>query len=153
MGVIRRRHHRDRASGTGVEVAQVVGQGLELVSCELVVVLQDLVVGRARGAKETRVALDVEIKLERVDNRRVDTGARVAVATAIGSCGAQGKEAGVVSLLDNDKGDVRLVVGLEAAATSAQRGDLRLEDAGKLALGDTIAVDQDALGLLSAAEY
>lgn len=122
-------------------MAQVVGQGLELVGRELVVVLQDLVVGRARGAKEARVALDVEIKLERVDNRRVNTSARVAVAAAIGGRGAHREEAGVVALLNNDKGDVRLIVGFEVAATSAQRGDLGLEDFGELALGDAVAVD------------
>lgn len=152
VGIVRRRHHRDRTGRTGVEVAQVVGQTLELVRRELVVVLQDLVVGRARGSEEARVALDVEIELERVDNRRVHTGARVAVATSVGSCGAHREEAGVVALLDHDKSDVWLVIDVEAAAAGAQRGDLGLEDVGKLALRDAVAVDQDALGLLSTAK-
>lgn len=98
------------------------------------------------------MALDVEIKLERVDNRRVHTGARVAVAAAIGSRGAHGEESGMVALLDDDKGDVRLVVDVEAAAAGAQRGDLGLEDVGELAFRDAIAVDQDARGLLSTAK-
>lgn len=39
MGIVRRRYHRNCTSRASVEVAQVVGQALELVRRELVVVL------------------------------------------------------------------------------------------------------------------
>lgn len=100
--IVRRKHHRDRESRARVQVAQVIGQGLQLVCRELVVVLQHMVQDRARSAKETRVALDEEVELDRVHNRNVDNRTRSTIAAPVGILLAHGEEASVMALLDDD---------------------------------------------------
>mmetsp|Transcript_21083 Transcript_21083/g.56251 ORF Transcript_21083/g.56251 Transcript_21083/m.56251 type:complete len:223 (-) Transcript_21083:651-1319(-) len=75
IGVVRRSHQADRARGARKCKAQAVGQGLELVGGELVIVEQDLVVSGAGGALEASLADEEEVELLRVADGGVHHGA------------------------------------------------------------------------------
>jgi len=100
-----------------------------------------MVQGWARGAKETRVTLDVEIELDRMHNRSVDNSARSTVAAPVGVLLAHGEEASVVALLDGDVGERGFVLGIEALAGRAEGIDLDSHELGELAFGEAIAID------------
>lgn len=151
--IVHRRHNRHCAGGASVQVAEVVGQALQIVRGEIIVILQDLVVGRPRSAQEARMALDIKVELKGVDDHGVDASARLAVAAAIGALGVHGEEPGMVALLDDHIGDFWVVVGLQAVASCTDTGNLGFQHGRELALRDSVAVDQDTLRFLSTSRF
>jgi hypothetical protein len=54
-----------------VRVAEVVGKGLQCISCEVVLIPQDMVVSRTACALDASVAAQEEVKLCRMADLRV----------------------------------------------------------------------------------
>ena len=98
----------------GVGVAQLVGQVLQLVRTQVVVVPQTSVVGGTRCSLDTLVGAQIEVILGGMGDVGVhgrpcgNIPRSSALVTMVGA-----EEAGVVTLLDHDEGDSRLVVSFQ----------------------------------------
>lgn len=149
--VIRWRHIGNRPSASGVQVAQLVAQILKFVRGELVVIIQHVVMSRARGTEKSGVTLEVKVKLDWMNDLQINHGPGHAVANAITLLASHREEARVMTLLNDDQGDHGVVPGFEILASSLQVGHLGLEYLRELALGDAIAVEKDSLRLATAA--
>lgn len=114
--IVRRRHIRDRSGATSVEVTQLVAEILKFIRGELVVIIEHVVVCRARGAEEAGVTLKVKVELNRMNDFLINHGPGQAVADAVAFLASHREEARVVSLLHDDKGDRRFVPSLEFLA-------------------------------------
>ena len=75
VGVVGGGGDGDRPGAPGVGVAQLVGQLLQLVSIEVVVIPEDVVVTRPACALNALVRTKVEVELRRVGDAHVDSGA------------------------------------------------------------------------------
>ena len=108
----RRYGHAARASHIGV--TQLIGERLQFVGREMIVVPQYVIVRGTRGALDARVTAQVEVKLGGMSDARVHRGARRYVAAAAALLFAVGtEETRVVSLLHGDERDARLIAGLQ----------------------------------------
>lgn len=134
MGIVRWRDHRDRSSAPGVEVAKIERQCLQLISCETVIVLEDVVVGRARSTQECTVRLQVKVKLEWMDDLGINDRAGFAVTQLVSLPRFHREKTSVMALLHHHKRDLRLVAFFEAKAGCSHGCNLCLQHLGELAL-------------------
>ena len=105
VGVVSGGGNGDASGATGVGVAQLVGQGLELVSGEAVIIPETAVVAGPRGALDALVWAQVEVVLRGVSDVGVHCGPGGDIARPprlVSSIWAE--EPGVVPLLDDDEG-------------------------------------------------
>lgn len=149
--VVRRRHIGDCSGAASVEVTQLVAEILKFIRRELVVIIEHIVVSRARGAEEAGVTLKVKVELNRMNDFLINHGPGQAVAGAVTFLASRREEARVVSLLHDDKGNRRLVPSLELLAGCLQVGHLSLENLRELTLRDPVAIEKDSLWLATAA--
>lgn len=101
--------------------------------------------GRPRRAQQACMALQIKVKLGRMDNHSVDHRPWKAIATCITHPGSHGKEFGVVALLNDNKGQVRIVILAEPLERVLQSHDFLSAHLRELTLGHTIAVEEDSL--------
>ena len=145
VSIVGGRRYAHTARASHVRVAQLIGERLELVGREVVVVPEDVVVRGPAGALDAGVAAQVEVELGGMSDAGVDGGAGRYVAAAAALLLAVGaEEARVVALLHGDEGDARLVAGLQLHARLAYRHQLVGQHGHELALGDAVAVEYDA---------
>lgn len=90
-------------------MAQFVGEVLQRVRGELVLVEQYVVVRGTGGAQNAGMTLEIEIKLERVNNSLVDYSSRLAVSCPVAVAWVNREETNVMAFLDDDKGDLGVV--------------------------------------------
>lgn len=112
MCIVCRRNNGDASCAACIEMTQLVGQVLQIVWGEVVIIQEDIVMGRARSPQGSCMRLEIEIEFERMNNDRVDDRPWLTVAKII-FASAEWEEPGVVTLLDNDKGDRGSVVAVE----------------------------------------
>jgi len=136
----------DGARAAGKGIAQLIAQELQFVSFETMVVIDNVVVGGTAGALDTAMGAEEEVKLAWVADGSVNNGSGGDVPGAITVLRLGHKEAGVVTLLHQDKGDGGGVRGINVTAGLLQSRKLKLQDLGELALGDTVTVEEDAMG-------
>ena len=104
----------DRSGAPHVGVAQLVGQLLQLVRLEPVVIPENVIVSGSGGSLDPLVGAEVEVELCRVGDADVHGGAGgdvPALAALLLLVGTE--EPRVVTLLDHDESNTWLVVGLE----------------------------------------
>ncbi len=113
MSVVRRRGYAHRTSTSHVRVTQLIGQRLEFIGREVIIIPQDVVVRGTRGALNTGVTAQVKVELGRVSDARVDRGAwrDVAAATAL-LFTVRAEQTRVVTLLYGHECDAWLVAVL-----------------------------------------
>lgn len=100
------------------------------------------------GALDARMRAQVKVELGRVCDADVDGRARGNVATLADLLLVVGaEEARVMALLHDDEGNARAVVVLEVHARLPDGNQLVREDLLELALGDAVAVEDDAVRL------
>jgi hypothetical protein len=108
-------------------------------------------VRRPSRADEAGVRLQVEVAHDGRCDAPVDDGAGGQVAGPVGLGGRFGVEAEVVALTTDDVGELRRrALRVKLAEGSLERRDLLVDDGVKLAFGNAVAVEDDALGLLVA---
>ena len=112
-------------------MAEIVGQGLQLVGGQVAVVPEDLVVAGPGGALDALVRDQVEVTLGGMVDALVHHGAGQDVPVLVLVL-VVGKEPGVMPLLHHDEGDGRLVVGLQLRAGFPDGRQLRTEDSEEL---------------------
>ena len=148
MGVVGGGGDGHRAGTADVGVAHLIGELLQLVGAEVVVVPEHMVVGRTGGALNTGVTAQVEVELGRVGDPHVHGGARGDVEGLPDLVLlVHGEETGVVAFLHGDEGDSGLVAALQHHAGLSDGPQLALQDVQELAFADTVAVEDDAGGL------
>ena len=121
IGVMKRNTHvvgrggdGDRSGAPHVGVAQLVGQLLQLVRLEPVVIPENVVVSWSGGSLDPLVGAEVEVELCRVGDADVhgsaggDVPALAALLLLVGA-----EQPGVVALLHHNERDAGLVVSLE----------------------------------------
>ena len=119
----RRYGHGSRASH--VRVTQLIGQRLQLVRREVIVVPQYVIMRWATRALDAGVRAQVEVELGGMSDARVHGGARRDVARAAALFFAvRAEETCVVTLLHGHKCDARLVARLQFHAGLAYRHEL-----------------------------
>lgn len=136
----------DGAGAAGKGVAQLVAEGLELVGFEVVIVVDDVVMRGTAGSLDTAVGAEEEVELVRVADGSVDDSTGGDVTRAIAVLGADYEEASVMTLLHQDESDGGGVVGVDVAAGGFEGRELKLQNLGELALGDTVTVEEDTVG-------
>lgn len=146
VGIVGGGNHGDGAGTAGKRVAEVIGEGLQLVGLELVVIVDNVVVGGTAGSLDTFVGTKEEVKLARMADGCVDDCTSRDVAGTVSVLRLNHKKASVVTLLDKDEGNCWGIVGINLAAGGLDSGELELEGLSELALGDTVAVEKDAVG-------
>jgi hypothetical protein len=98
IGVVTDRNNGNGSSGAGERVAKSVGESVQVVGLELVVVDEHNVVRRAGGADETSVRLKVEVVGEGVGDNFVDDKSGREVAGSIGVLTSLGEQTCIVLL-------------------------------------------------------
>lgn len=146
MGVVGGWDHRDGASAAGKGVAELVAEELQFVGLELVVVIDNMVMGGTGSSLETSVGAEEEIKLAGMTDGGVDDSSGGNVTAAISILSVGNKETSVMALLDEDKGDGGSISGINLTTGSLDGGQFKLEDLGKLTLRHTITVEEDTMG-------
>ena len=117
VGVVGGGGDGDGPCAAHVGVAQLVGQLLQLVRAQAVVVPEAAVVARAGGALDALVRAQVEVELGGVRDAHVHGGAgRDVAALAALLLLVRAEEARVVPLLHHDEGDPWFVVWLQLQA-------------------------------------
>ena len=107
--IIGRRRVRDDSGAASVQMAQFVGQVLQCVRGEIVLVEQNVVVRGTGGAHDTGMTLKIKIKLEGMDNPFVNHSSRLAVSCPVAVTGMNREEASVMAFLNDDNGDLGVV--------------------------------------------
>ena len=146
VGIVGGGDDGDGAGAAGKGEAHVVGEDLEGIRSKLVIIIDDVVVGGTAGPLETGMGAQVKVELGRVADTGVNDRTRRDIPRAIRILLLGGDEAGVVALLDEDHGDGRCIVGVDFLGTGLDLCQLEFEDLLELALRDTIAIEEDALG-------
>jgi len=113
MSIVCRGGYGDRSGASHVGVAELVGQLLQLISLEPVIIPQHMIVARPGGALYALVRAQIEVKLCRMCDANIHGGAcrdvpRLARLLLL----VRTEEPGVVPLLHHDEGDAGLVVWL-----------------------------------------
>lgn len=72
MRVVRRRRYRHTSRASNIRVAELVGQRLQLVGREMIIVPQNVVVRRPARALDARVTAQIKIEFSRVRDAGVD---------------------------------------------------------------------------------
>jgi len=103
--------------------------------------------GRTAGTKITTVTLQIKVELDGMDNVAVDDCASGAISAPIAVIFSAREEANAVTFADNDKRDVG--VDTQFFACASDKGELILDNHGKLSFRDTAAIEQDPLRKLS----
>lgn len=135
---------------SNVSVTELVGEALELVGVEVVVIPQHVVMTWTASALNALVRAEVEVEFSGMRNAGVDSGAGRDVARLAGLFLLVGaEEPRVVALLDSDERDARLVIGFQLDARLANRRQFVLQYSTELALTDTVAVHNNPVGLES----
>ena len=114
-----------------VEVTEVVGQSLQLVSVEVRVVPEDLVVTGPGGALDALVRHQVEITLGGMVDALVDDSSSQDVTVPVLVL-ILGEEPGVMALLHHDEGDGWLVLGVQLGTGFPDCHQLGAEDCEEL---------------------
>ena len=112
-------------------MAEVVGQGLQLVGGQVAVVPEDLVVAGPGGALDALVRDQVEVTLGGMVDALVHHSASKDVPVLVLVL-VVGKEPGVMPLLHHDEGDGWFVLRLQLRAGSPDGQQLRAEDCEEL---------------------
>ena len=145
---------------------QSVGQVLQLVSREAIFIDQNLVMRRTRSALDASMGAQKEIKIAGVHHRRIDDSSRRHVAALANSIGAGeiiwfeinekpqmvarlyspviGNESRMVTLLDNDESELRLVRRLVLGQHVLNQAHFFIVDSAELAFGDAITIEDDS---------
>lgn len=97
IGIVRRRDEANRSCSATEHVACAIDETLQSVRGEVVVIVHDVVVRRARGALESAVRLQEEVVVVDGGDAPVDDGPWTRVAFAVCASFVDGIEAGVVS--------------------------------------------------------
>jgi len=172
MCVVDRRWDRDGARAARVGMAQGVRERLDTISCEPILVEEDIVVSWLARAEDPLVATQVKVPLYWARHDCVDDGARWAIRVASSSSSSSSSSGSAAALLaafgrrrvvtcdgvlggknefvffsDDDKRDGRVEVQLCACISDAE--ELFLEDRLEFTLRDTIAIEQDTLWKIS----
>jgi len=122
VSIVCRCRYGDRASAPDIRVTQLVGQTLQLVRCEVVVIPQHVVVRRPASPLYAGVRTQVEVELGRMCDASIDRGASRNVARLADLLFLVGaEESGVVALLYHDEGDARFVLALQTQTRLAHR--------------------------------
>ena len=112
-------------------MAEVVGQGLQLVGGQVAVVPEDLVVAGPGGALDGLVRDQVEVTLGGMVDPLVHHGAGQDVPVLVLVL-VVWEEPGVMPLLHHDEGDGRLVLRVQLRAGRPDGQQLRAEDCEEL---------------------
>jgi len=149
MSVVRRRWDADRTSASSVQMAQIVGDRLQFVLRELVVVSQNVVVSWTAGTLNTVMAAQEEIELARMRDDRIDHCAwrNVLAFTALIRLIAAEKSS-MMTFLKNDESDFRReILASDRGASVFDAFEFFFQNLRKLSFGHAISIDNDTLGL------
>ena len=113
VGIVGGWHQADCLCRANVLVTEVMGALLHHVGIEVVLVVDDDVVGRSNLSLETGMCLKVEVKQERRRKASVLDCAGKSVAVVRFLLGRRRVEPAVVSLPTNDDGDLRPILPLD----------------------------------------
>jgi len=96
----------DGPRGTTEHVGGGVGEALEAVGGESVLIVNDVVMGRTSSALNATVSLEEEVEV--VDSRytAIDNGSRAGIAVSIGSSAVDGVEPSMVAFTSNAKSNL-----------------------------------------------
>jgi hypothetical protein len=148
VGVVGGRDQGDRASGTNVGVTGVVNQRLQGVDRDLVLVVDDLVVNRARGTLDGVVGVKVKVPLFDGGDVPLNYRAWDGVVVAIHGVAVDGEEPEVVTLGANHNSKLRLVIVVHLVTSLLDGLELDPHNLLVISLGDTITEVDDTLRLL-----
>jgi len=131
----------DGACAADVCVTQLVGQLLELVSIKMIIIPEHVIVAGAGGALDTLMRAEIEVKLRGVSDTNVDGGTSGDVpGLAALLLLVRAEQTGVVTLLDHDEGDSRLVVGFQLDTSFSNGCEFVLQNVHELSLTNSISV-------------
>lgn len=154
MRVVSWRRNGNRSGASDVSVAKLVGQALQFVGVEVVVVPQDVIVGRSTCALNTLMTAQVEVEFCRMCDADVDgcTCRNISrLAALFLLVGAE--QSRVMALLHDDEGDSRTVISFEFDASFADRRQFVLQNVRELTFGHAVTVENDAMWFVAAGGF